>query len=105
MGNPLVVKLPWGFQKSVAHPPPPPPKTTTTTTTAPKTKTANIMCFSGAYHYKIAKNRPILMKLTVPNRQDFAIFKKLRFFKFGRIFIGEGSDLQIFGRLKSYVCS
>ena len=69
------------------------------------TKTAKIMCFSGVYHHKIAKNSPILMKLTVPNRQDFAIFKKPRFFEFGWIYIGEGSDLQIFGRLKSYVCS
>ena len=29
--------------------------------------------------YKIAKNRPILKKLTVPSRQEFAIFKNPRF--------------------------
>ena len=45
------------------------------------------------------------MKLTAPNRQDFAIFKTPRFFEFGQILIGEGSDLQNFGRLKVYVCS
>ena len=50
--------------------------------------------------YKIAKNRPISMKLMVPNRQGFAIFKTSRFFEFGQILICEGSDLQIFGRLK-----
>ena len=52
---------------------------------------------------KIVKNRPILMKLTFPNRQDFAIFKTPRFFKFGQILFVVGSDLQIFGKLKSYV--
>ena len=41
----------------------------------------------------------------IPNRQDFAIFKTPRFFEFGQILIGEGSDLQIFGRLKVNVRS
>ena len=63
-------------------------------------KTAKITCFFGDYYYKIAKNRPISMKLTVPNRQGFAIFKTSQFFYFGQILICEGSDLQIFGRLK-----
>ena len=31
------------------------------------------------YYYKIAKNRPIEIKLTVLNRQDYAIFKTPRF--------------------------
>ena len=60
--------------------------------------------FFSENHYKIAKNLPILMKLTVPNRQDFVIFKTHRFFEFGQILTGEGSDLQIFGRLKVQVC-
>ena len=45
------------------------------------------------------------MKLTVPNLQGFAIFKTSRFFEFGQILIREGSDLQIFGRLKVNVHS
>ena len=45
------------------------------------------------------------MKVTIPNRQEFAISKTLKFFEFGQILICEGSDLQIFGRLKVYVCS
>ena len=55
--------------------------------------------------YKIAKNRPIFKKLTVPNRQEFVIFKTPQFFEFGQILIGEGSDLHIFGRLKVNVRS
>ena len=34
-------------------------------------------------YYKIAKHCTILIKLKVPNRQDFVIFKTLRFFEFG----------------------
>ena len=59
-------------------------------------KTIKNVTFSFEDNYKIAKNRPILMKLTVPNRQDFAIFKTPQFFKFGKILLGEGKDLQIF---------
>ena len=40
------------------------------------------------------------MKLTAPNRQDFAILKTHQFLEFRQILKGEGSDLQIFGRLK-----
>ena len=64
-------------------------------------KTVKNVTFSCEKSNKIAKNFPISMKLTVPNRQDFVIFKTHRFFEFGQILIGEGSDLQIFGRLKS----
>ena len=60
-------------------------------------KTIKNVTFSCKNNNKIAKNRPISMKLTVPNRQDFVIFKTSRFFEFGQILIG---DLQIFGRLK-----
>ena len=49
---------------------------------------------------KLTQNSSIEIKLFILNRQDFAIFKTPRFFEFGRILIGEGSDLQIFGRLK-----
>ena len=38
---------------------------------------------------KIAKSRPILMKLTVLKGPDFAIFKTPRF---GYILVAEGSD-------------
>ena len=45
-------------------------------------KTIKNVTFSYENNNKIAKNHPILMKFTVQNRQDFAIFKTLRFFEF-----------------------
>ena len=67
-----------------------------------------VVSFANMYCYKIAKNRPIERKLTVLNRQDFAIFNTPWIFEFGPILRGVGSHGNfgsIFGRLKFYVCS
>ena len=46
--------------------------------------------------YKIAKNHSILIKLTVLNSQDFAIFETPRFFDFGQFLMAEGRDWGLF---------
>ena len=61
-------------------------------------KTIKNVTFSCENNNKIAKNRPILMKFTVPNRQEFAIFKTLRFFEFGQYLMAEGRDWALFCR-------
>ena len=74
-------------------------------TTKSKQKSRGFFC---EYYYKIAKNRPMEIKLTVLNRQDYAIFKTPQYFKFGSILreVGpQGNFGSIFGRLKFYVVS
>ena len=59
------------------------------------TKHLKTRCFFDENSYKIAMNCPIFKKLTVPSRQEFAIFKKKPdFLNLGK---SEGRNWAFFG--------